>query len=121
MTVQKQERQWWSVIIQTEIRLPKKTFRRLCISPPQYTSMGADGIAIVRKFIKACLARTLGLFRHQPTPSSAVSCADPLEAYMYACMAAPIFCYASPTVYGLTVSNDELGGTRVDTHSGDEV
>ncbi|NKJ08877.1 hypothetical protein GA0061101_1318 [Rhizobium lusitanum] len=121
MTVQKQEPQWWSDIIQAEIRLPQKGSRRLRILPPQCTSMGAGGIAIVRKFIKACLARTLWLFRHQPTPNSAVSCADPLEAYMYACMMAPVFCYVSPTVYGLTVSNDERGATRVDTHSGDDL
>lgn len=51
----------------------------------------------------------------------AISCVDPAEAYLHACVAASFFCYVSPAIYGLTGTIDERGVMRSNSQSGDEV
>jgi len=67
---------------------------------------------------KAALARVRGFFAHQPSDEPSVSCADPDEAYMHACMAATFFCYVSPELYGFTGTTDEQGASRKNRLSG---
>ncbi len=121
MAVQEHHPQWLSDVFQTEFRRPQKRYRRLCILPPQCARVGSSRIASARKTTKAFLVKVCGFFGHKPPAASAVSCADPVEAYMHACIAATFFCYVSPTIYGLTAANDERGVTQVDTHPGDTV
>lgn len=53
------------------------------------------------------------------TSIPAVSCPDPAEAYMYACLASPFFCYVSPAIYGLA-STVEEGNSSRNSHPGEE-
>lgn len=55
------------------------------------------------------------------TNTPAISCVDPAEAYLHACVAASFFCYVSPAIYGLTGTIDERGVIRSNSQSGDEV
>ncbi len=121
MSVQKHEPQWWSDIFQTEMRLPQKRYRRLCILPTYCVATGSNRSRIARKFIKTFLVKVRRFFSHRPPTTSAVSCADPFEAYMYACMAAPFFCYVSPAIYGLSVSDDEADIIQSQSHTDNEV
>lgn len=118
MSTQKPEPQLWSDIFQTEMRLPEKRDRRPCILPAY--CVATDRLRFPRNFIKTFLVKFRRFFRHRPPTTSAVSCADPLEAYMHACMAAPLFCYVSPAIYGLSVSDDEAGFTQSQSHTDNE-
>lgn len=119
MSVQKHEPEWWSDIFQTEIRLLQTRDGRHCVMPSE--SVGCGRVASVRIAVTAFLERVGSFFARRSPTSSAVSCAAPLEAYLHACIAGTFFCYVSPTIYGLTASNDERGVTQVDAHSGDDL
>jgi hypothetical protein len=55
------------------------------------------------------------------TDTPTTSSADPVEAYLHACVAVPLFCYVSPAIYGLTGSRDEPGVPHRSAQPGDEV
>jgi hypothetical protein len=69
---------------------------------------------------KVILAKVHGFFAHQPPADTSVSCTDPLQAYMHACIAATFFCYVSPGLYGLTDTTDEQGVSQRNHPSGDD-
>ncbi len=118
MSVQKHEPQWWSDIFPTEMRLPQKRYGRPCILPTHRVATARSRFP--RKFIKTFLVKFRRFFSHRPPTTPSVSCADPFEAYMYACMAVPFFCYVSPAIYGLSVSDDEAGITHSQSHTDNE-
>lgn len=121
MAIHEPHSHWWSDTLQTEFRLPQKRYRSDCILPRQYPCIGFGPVSGARRITKAILAKVRGFFRHQPPAESSVSCADPVEAYMHACITAMFFCYVSPELYGLTVTIDEQGVPRKDHHqSGDD-
>jgi len=121
MAIHEPDSHWWSDIFQTKFRLPQKRYRRFCILPPQCARVVSGRIAGARKAMKALLVKVRGFFCRSSPATAAVSCVDPLEAYMHASIAATFFCYVSPRIYGLTASNDEPGVTQVDTHPGGAV
>ncbi len=121
MAIHEHAPHWWSDIFQTEFRLPQKRYRRLYILPPQYVRVGPSRVASARKVTKAFLLRVRGFFGHQLPAASAVSCADPLDAYMHACIAVPFFCYVSPAIYGFTGAMEEQGVSRKNHQSGDDL
>ena len=49
-----------------------------------------------------------------------ISCSDPEEAYLQACLSAPPFCYISPALYGLGPTAGEPTNSRPDSQPGDE-
>jgi hypothetical protein len=55
------------------------------------------------------------------TDTPATSWADPVEAYLHACVAVPLFCYVSPAIYGLTGLHDEPGVPHRSSQPGDDV
>lgn len=71
MSVQKHEPQWWSDIFQTEMRLPQKRYRRLCILPTYCVATGSNRSRIARKFIKTFLVKVRRFFSHRPPTTSA--------------------------------------------------
>lgn len=121
MAIHEHDPHWWSDIFQTEFRLPQKRYRRLCILPPQYVRVGPSRVASARKVTKAFIVRVRGFCGHQPPTTSAVSCPDPLEAYLHACIAATFFCYVSPTIYGLTPSHDERNIMQRNSDPGEDL
>ncbi len=57
-----------------------------------------------------------------PTANTPViSCVDPAEAYLHACIAAPFFCYVSPAIYGLIGAIEERTVTPKNSRPGDQV
>lgn len=106
MSVQNHEPQW-SDIFQTEMRLPQKRYRRRCILPIHHMAIGSARPRIPTKFMKTVLARIWNFFSYRPPTAPVVSCADPLESYMYACLSAPLFCYVSPAMYGFPAPDDD--------------
>ncbi len=68
-------------------------------------------------------SKARALLARQPPAMSTVVRADPAEAYLHACLAAPFFFYVSPATYGLAdnVTTDEKGIERKATLPGDEV
>ena len=121
MAIHEPDSHWWSDIFQTEFRRPQKPYRRFCMLPSQCARVGPSPHSQCRKTTKAFLVKVCGFFGHNPPAASAVSCVDPLVAHMHACIAATFFCYVSPTIYGLTASNDERGVTQLDNPPGDTV
>lgn len=49
-----------------------------------------------------------------------ISCSDPEEAYLQACLSAPPFCYISPALYGLGPTAGERRVVRPETRLNDE-
>lgn len=120
MAIHEPESHWWSDIFQTEFRLPQKRYRSLCILPPQYLRVGLGRVANVRRITKALLVKVRGFFCRSSPANSAVSCTDPLEAYVHACIAATFFCYVSPTIYGLTACENDRSVIPRSSQSGDD-
>lgn len=106
MSVQNHEPQW-SDLFQTEMRLPQKRYRRPCILPIHRVATGSIRPRTPTKFIKTVLPRIWNFFSCRPPTAPVVSCANPLESYMYACSAVPFFCYVSPAIYGLPAPDDD--------------
>ena len=67
------------------------------------------------------LSRFRALMISPATNTPAMSCVDPAEAYLHACVAAAPFCYVSPAIYGLTGTIDERGVTGSSSQPGDKV
>ncbi len=107
MSVPKHEPQWWHDVFQTEFRLPCKCNQGWGILPGLYEPACSSRLRSPRKFMKTFLMKVRRFFRHKLPATSVVSCADPLEAYMYACIAAPFFCYVSPAIYRLTAPDND--------------
>lgn len=107
MALQKHNDRWWSDIVRTEIRLTSKGPRRLCILPPCLMGIRPDRAAVLKR-ITGILSKARALLARQPPAMSTVVRADPAEAYLHACLAAPLF-YVSPATYGLAdnVTTDE--------------
>jgi hypothetical protein len=120
MTVQEQDFQWWSDVVQTEIRLPQQCSGRLWTLPPLQMGQRTWCMAAARKIAKAVVLNVRAFFAKQPRATSTVSSADPVEAYMNACLAAPLFCYVSPMIYGLAGSSDERDEKQKSCRRGDE-
>ncbi|CDZ64291.1 hypothetical protein [Neorhizobium galegae] len=78
-------------------------------------------MAAAKKIANALALKIRAFFAHQPPDISTVSCVDPAEAYLNACLAASFFCYVSPAIYGLTGRIDERGVTPGSSRRGDEV
>jgi hypothetical protein len=110
---------WWSDIVQTEFRLSQKRNIRESILPPKYPRIRFSLVSCARRTTKAILARVRGIFAHQPRAEPSVSCADPAEAYMHACIVATFFCYVSPELYGLADATDEQGAPLRNDACGD--
>ena len=87
--------------------------------PPVESRLQLSGALPVRRHIRTAL-RSAGSFlfgfraflMSRAADTSDISCVDPAEAYLRACVAAPFFCYVSPSLYGLTGVLDEQGVTR---------
>lgn len=120
MAIQEHDPRWWSDIVQTEIRLPHRCSCRLCILPLLTMSEGSSRMAAARKTANALVMKVRAFFAHQPPATSIVSCGDPAEAYMGACIAASLFCYVSPAIYGLIGTIGERGVTQRTSRRGDE-
>lgn len=116
-----QERDPQSNILRTETRLPQKFSGRLHILSPSHMRAGSTRMTIARKMMSVFLLKFLEFWAQRPLATSAVSCADPVEAYLHACTAVPLFCYVSPAIYGLTSTNDERDITQGSSQQGDEV
>lgn len=121
MAVQEKDFQWWSDVVQTEIRLPQQCSGRLCTLQPLQMDEGTWRMAAARRIANALVLNVRAFFANQPRATSTVSFADPVEAYMNACLAAPLFCYVSPTIYGLAGSSDERDEKQKSYRRGDEV
>ncbi len=111
---------WWSDIFQTDFRLPQKRNRGDGILPPDYRRNRFRFIAAARKMRKIILAKLQASFAHRSPAGTSVSYADPVEAYMHACIAATFFCYVSPELYGLIDTTDEQGASRRNHQSGED-
>lgn len=120
MAVQEQDFQGWSDGVQTEIPLPQQSSGTLCTLPPLQMDEGTGHNTAARKIANALVLNVRAFFANQPRATSTVSSADPVEAYMNACLAAPLFCYVSPT-YGLAGSSDERDEKQKSYRRGDEV
>lgn len=107
MAIHKPDPHWRPNIFQTRFRLPQKRYRSLCILPLQYLRVGFGHVASARRSAKPFLERARGFFAQRPPAPSAVSCADPLEAYIHACIAATLFCYVSPAIYGFGTMEEQ--------------
>jgi hypothetical protein len=120
MAIQKHDPHWWSDIVRTEIRLPHRCSRRLCILPVPRKRVGSTRITFLRKLTRAFLLKIHTFLARRPKATSTVSCADPAEAYMNACLAAPPFCYVSPAIYGLTNADNQRDLPTGSSRPGDE-
>lgn len=104
----------WSGIFPHEIRMGHMGDSRHCAKSPKSDGRGPRSTSIARAAVKA-VSEKLGFLLARSSPASlTTSCADPLDAYIQACLAAPLFCYVSPELYGLITRNDNRGATRVD-------
>ena len=121
MAVQERDPHWWLDVLPSGIRRLWKRYGRPSILPRQCARVGSGRIVNARKAMKAFLVKVRGLLCRSSPAAAAVSCADPLEAYMHACIVAPFFCYVPPSIYGLTASDDERGIAQVDPHPEDDV
>ncbi|MDP9857727.1 MULTISPECIES: hypothetical protein [Agrobacterium] len=74
----------------------------------------------MRKLTRAFLLKIHTFLARRPKATSTVSCADPAEAYMNACLAAPPFCYVSPAIYGLTNADNQRDLPTGSSRPGDE-
>lgn len=109
---------WWSDLVQTEFRLPQKRDRGDGALPSLDPHIRFGLVSGMRRTTKVLLARVRRFFAHRPRTAPCVSCSDPVEAYMHACIAATFFCYVSPELYGFTDTTDEKGASRRDHQSG---
>jgi len=121
MSVQNHGPDYWSDIVQTEIRLPQMFDSRDCLLPSESVGLGPRFIALARRVVKVFCQRLGVMFAHRAPSSSATSCADACDAYMHACLAAPFFCYVSPELYGLTTRNENRVATHVDAEPADDL
>ncbi len=110
----------WSDIFETEFRLRQKRGRRDCTLLQHDQRIRFGLVSGVRGITKVLLTTVRRLSAHQPRSEPSVSCVDPVEAYMHACIAATFFCYVSPELYGLTYTTDEQGNSRSNHPSGEE-
>lgn len=102
---------WWCDLVRTEFHLAQKRDRGDGILHAHYRRLRFSLVSGARRTTKALLAGVRVFFAHQPSAEPSVSCADPVEAYMHACIAATFFYYVSPELYGLTTT-DEQGASR---------
>lgn len=121
MTLYEPSSHWWSDIVQTEFRLSQKRDVGDSILPPEYPRTRFRLISGAQRMTKAILARLRGFFAHRLRDEPSVSCTDPVEAYMHACIAATFFCYVSPELYGLADTTDEQGASRRKQGSGEDL
>jgi len=112
MAIDEPHSHWWSDIFQTQFRLAQKRDRGDRTLPPKYSRIRFGLVSDARRMTKVILAKVHGFFAHQPPANTSVSCIDPAEAYMRACIAATFFCYVSPGLYGLTDTTDGQGLSR---------
>jgi hypothetical protein len=110
---------WWSDIFETEFRLPQKRDRGDGTLPSHDPRIRFGLVSGVRRMTKVLLAKVRRFFARRPPTEPSISCADPVEAYMHACIAATFFCYVSPELYGLTDTTDEQEASRRNHRSGD--
>ncbi len=110
---------WWSDIFDTKFRLPRKRDRGDGTLPSHVPRIRFGLVSGVRRMTKVLLAKVRRFFAHQPPTEPSVSCADPVEVYMHACIAATFFSYVSPELYGLTDTTDEQGASQRNHPSGD--
>ncbi|MDR6819944.1 hypothetical protein J2X76_005141 [Neorhizobium sp. 2083] len=111
---------WWSDIVQTEFRSSQKRDLGEGDLPPHYPRFSFRLLSGARGMTKAILAKVRGFFAHRPPGQPPVSCSDPVEAYMHACIATTFFCYVSPELYSLTDTTDEQGASRRNHPSGED-
>lgn len=120
MAIQEHDPRWWSDIVDTEIRLPQKCSRRIYILPLLQTVEGSMRIGAARIITNAVVLKVRTFFAYRSPAASIVSYGDPAEAYMAACIAASLFCYVSPAIYGLIGTIGERGVTQRTSRRGDE-
>ncbi|NLS00834.1 hypothetical protein HGP17_28730 [Rhizobium sp. P38BS-XIX] len=77
-----------------------------------------DYLSFALRRVGVFVRRLRRAFTSPATSIPAVSCADPEEAYMYACLASPFFCYVSPAIYGLTSTREPRSSRN--SHPGEE-
>lgn len=66
------------------------------------------------------LARIRSWFAPPAHEGPIISCSDPEEAYLQACIASPPFCYISPALYGLGPTAGERRVVSLETRLSDE-
>jgi len=121
MAVREPDPHWLSDIFQTELRVPQERSPRLCVLPPEPRPIAPDRLVTLRKCIEALSDRFRPFLAHRPPVLPVVSCDDPVDAYVQACMAASFFCYVSPSIYGLGIRNDERATGQAVSQPGDDV
>ncbi len=90
-------------------------------SPPPKTRLVGRFIRTTLKQAGSFASRFCALLTPPATDLPTISCGDPAEAYLHACIASPFFCYVSPTIYGLTISGDGRNITQRSTDPGDDL
>lgn len=123
MALQKFDDRWWSDIVRTEIRLPLKEPRSLCILPPPRTRTKSPRAGLFKRTTTGLVSKARALLGRQPGGVSTGACTDQAEAYLHACLAAPFFCYVSPAIYGLpnSITCDEQGAEQNISRPGDDI
>jgi|AraplaMF_Col_mMF_1032025.scaffolds.fasta_scaffold28107_3 hypothetical protein len=120
MALHEPSSRWWSDLVQTEFRLPQKRDRGDGTLPSLDPHIRFGLVSGTLRTTKVLLARVRRFFAHRPRTAPSVSCADPVEACMHACIAATFFCYVSAELYGLTDTANEQGASRRNHSSGED-
>ncbi|WCK05637.1 hypothetical protein [Agrobacterium tumefaciens] len=111
---------WWSDIVETEFRLPQKRDHGDGTLPSHDPRIRFGLVSAMRRMTKLLLAKVRRFFAHRPRSEPSVSCIDPVEAYMHACIAATFFCHVSHEFYGLADTTGEQGASRRNHPSGED-
>lgn len=83
---------------------PKKNIGRLSTSA---VSVG-EHIAKAIRLVIVPISKLRSLMKSPSQVGPAVSCDDPAEAYLHACIASPVFSYVSPDIYSLCDVRDRI-------------
>ncbi|WP_168879286.1 hypothetical protein [Rhizobium sp. P28RR-XV] len=118
MSVENHRPQWWSDIISTAIRLPQNRYRKSRMLPPGTYARQWQWHNPRKRGMKAFLVKVRRVFGDKAPVPPAVPGEDPLQAYIYACLAAPFFCYVPPAIYGLTVADEKRGAPAAPHQTG---
>lgn len=89
--------------------------------PPPKTRLVGRLIHTTLEKAGSFVSRFRALLTSPATNMLIISYADPAEAYLHACIAAPFFCYVSPTIYDLTTSGDGRDITQRSSERGDDL
>ncbi|MFF2324045.1 hypothetical protein ACFVTJ_23605 [Agrobacterium sp. NPDC058088] len=119
MAPQKLDDRFWSDIVRTEIRRSLKDPRILCILP-LFRTRTKSPAHLIKKILNGFLPKAGALPGRHPRVVSTDARQEQAEAYLYACLAAPFFCYVSPAIYGLPTCDDQAVQQSISS-AGDDI